>query len=651
MRPIHVPVVSAVVLALASIAPVAAADVVLPKVIGDHMVLQRNADAAIWGWAVPGERVRVRGSWMAEDRAVEANPDGRWLVRLPTPDAGGPHTVTITGENTITLNDVLIGEVWICGGQSNMEWPIRAISPDDAKITIAEANDPMIRLFEVRRQVSLQPRADCEAGLWGPMTSERAPESSAVAYFFAKELREKLGVPVGLIESNWGGTRVEAWMSPGALDPFSEYAGTLETVRLSAGDPGNRSTMIETLTERWWEGLDKNGPQSWTLPGGFDDSGWETMELPATLSGNGLENFDGVVRFRKTVDLPTGWVGKPVTLTLGPIDDYDDVWFNGRHIGSTHGDNQWAAVRKYEVPGEVVRGGKNTIAVRILDTAGPGGINGSAGQMNVQREDMLVTIAGDWKYQVGQKASDLPPRPTGLNVGPNTPTALYHGMITPLLPFTAKGAIWYQGESNVGNAARYAELFPAMIQDWRRAFRNDDLSFYFVQIAPFNYGNDTGNAARLRDSQRTTLALEGTGMAVTMDIGNPRDIHPRNKRDVGDRLARWALAKDYGQTDVVYSGPLFSSAVVKGNSVVVSFDHVNGGLVSRGGSLTHFTIAGADKKFVAANAVIEGDTIVVSSPDVEAPIAVRYGWGAADEPNLFNGAGLPASSFKTDDWD
>lgn len=633
----------------AAITP-AHADVILPKVIGDHMVLQRDTDAAIWGWAAPGEPVRVRGSWMHEDATGTAAGDGRWLVRIPTPGAGGPHTMTISGDNAITLSDVLIGEVWLCGGQSNMEWPISALAADDAARTIAEANDAEIRVFEVRREVALVPRADCEAGLWGPVTSERAPEISAVAYFFAQRLREELGVPVGLIESNWGGTRVEAWMSPEALAPFEEYQTELETIAMATGDPGGRAGMMEELAARWWDGLDAKAPAGWREPD-FAADGWPTMSLPATLAQDGLAAFDGIVYFRRAIDLPEGWDGDAVTLSLGPVDDYDDVWFNGVHVGATHGENQWNAARKYRVPGDAVRGGANTIAVRVLDHSGPGGINGSDGQMYIQKEDMLVPISGAWEYLRGPAVSELPARPTGLATGPNTATALYHGMITPLLPYTIRGAIWYQGESNVANAARYAELFPAMIKDWRRAFACGPFSFYFVQIAPYNYGNDTGGAGRLRDSQRTTLSLENTGMAVTLDIGDPADIHPRNKRDVGDRLARWALAKDYGRTDVVFSGPLFKSVEVEDGRLRIAFDHAMGGLEARGGELTHFQIAGEDRRFVAAQAEIDGDTVVVWSTEVAQPVAARYGWGAADEPNLFNGEGLPASSFRTDDWE
>lgn len=637
------------VLSIALLPAVTLADITLPKVIGDHMVLQRETDAAIWGWGTPGERVRVRGSWMGEDRSAEVAGDGRWIVRIPTPAAGGPHTITISDGTTITLTDIMSGEVWLCGGQSNMEWPIRALTSGDAAKTINEADDPNIRIFEVRRNVSLQPQADCEAGLWGPVTSQRAPEISAVAYFFAKRLREELGVPVGLIESNWGGTRVEAWMSPEALAPFDEYDAELETIRMATGDPGDRAGLIERRTEQWWENIDPKVTKGWNQAG-FDDSAWPAMGLPATLAQDGLGAFDGIVYFRRTVELPAGWAGKPVTLSLGPIDDYDDVWVNGVHIGSTHGDNQWGTPRKYEVPGSAVRGGVNTIAVRMLDTAGPGGINGSDGQMFIQREDMLLPIAGAWKYARGAAVNELPPRPAAISAGPNTPTALYQGMLTPLMPYTLRGAIWYQGESNVGNAARYESLFPAMIEDWRRSFESGPFPFYFVQIAPYNYGNDTGAAALLRDSQRKTLSLENTGMAVTMDIGNPGDIHPRNKRDVGDRLARWALAKDFGKTDVVYSGPLYKSAEVVDGKMRIWFDHTDGGLTAKGGSLTHFLVAGKDHKFVPAQAEIQGDTVLVWSPDVPEPVAVRYGWGAADEPNLCNGAGLPASSFRTDDW-
>ena len=638
------------VLSLALLAAAAFADIQLPKVLSDHMVLQRETEAAIWGWASPAEVVHVRGSWMNDDRTVKANAYGRWLVRIPTPEAGGPFTITVSGHNTITLSDVLIGEVWVASGQSNMEWPVGRLKSDDAQRAMDQADDDQLRLFHVARAISLTPRADCEAVPWRSASGESIRGFSAVAYFFAKELREKLGVPVGLIESDWGGTRVEAWMSPQALAPFDEYAGQLEMIHAATTDPGSRAAMIKARDNKWWQKLDAKAPKNWQSPE-FDASGWKDMTLPTTLKADGLDTFDGVLYFRRTVDLPAGWAGKPVTLGLGPIDDYDDVWVNGVHVGATHEPNQWNVPRKYQVPGEAVRGGENVIAVRILDTAGPGGINGNDGQMFIQKEDMLIPISGPWKYARGQTVGDLPPRPTGVSVNANTVTALYHGMITPILPYTIRGVIWYQGESNVGRAARYADLFPAMIEDWRNQFESGPISFYFVQIAPYRYRNDTGQAARLRDSQRTTLALKNTGMAVTMDIGNPGNIHPLDKRTVGDRLARWALAKDYGRTDIVYSGPLYTWAEVLNGTIVIHFDHTDGGLISRGGPLTDFTIAGKDHKFVPATATIVDDTIIVSNPEVSEPVAVRYGWGAADEPNLFNGAGLPASSFRTDDWE
>jgi len=570
-------------------------------------------------------------------------------VRIPTPDAGGPYTITIAGDNTITLNDVLIGEVWLCSGQSNMEWPLDRINTPEARRAIESADDDQIRLFNVPNTISLHPRVDCQ-GAWEASTPERAARFSAVATFFGQELRRELGVPIGLIEADWGGTRAEAWMSADALDQIPELADQVAMVRAVAQDPNQRAETERKMQQRWWDALDEGVvTEDWRSPDADPD--WKQMELPAHLGPEGLDQFDGVVYFRRQVELPEGWAGKPVTLNLGPIDDFDDVWFNGVHVGSTHADGQWNINRRYEVPGEAVRGGLNTIAIRMVDHSGPGGIFGSAGQMFIQKEDMLVPIAGAWKYHRGKAMSQLPPRSGSFSINANTATALYNGMIAPIMPFTIQGVIWYQGESNVATCDLYARVFPALITSWRDAWGQGDFAFYFVQIAPFAYNGDDVRPPRLRESQARALALPNTGMVVTTDIGNPRDIHPQKKYEVGKRLANWALAKTYGRSDVVYSGPVQRGMIVEGSRVRLLFEHTEGGLVARDGELTHFQIAGADRRFVPARARIDGETVIVWSDEVAKPVAVRFAWSAAAEPNLFNGAGLPAAPFRTDDWE
>ncbi|OHB78346.1 MAG: hypothetical protein A2V98_09415 [Planctomycetes bacterium RBG_16_64_12] len=444
----------------------ARADVRLPKVIGDHMVLQQGTSVPIWGWADAEEKVTVT---LGQSTATAtACSEGKWMVKLDAMEAGGPYEMTVQAGNTITLADILVGEVWVCSGQSNMQWPVAAC--DNAQEEIAAADYPKIRLFTVAQKVAEKPLDDCE-GSWTASSPQTVPGFTAAGYFFGRYLHKELGVPVGVINCSWGGTIAEAW------------------------------------------------------------------------------------------DSHEGLLGEP---------DFEPII---------------------------------------------------------------------------ERAAQFDPKT------PNQATNLYDGMLHPLIPFGIRGAIWYQGESNCGRAQQYRKLFPAMITDWRKNWGQGDFPFLFVQLAPFRYGNsDPKCLAELWEAQLRTLALPNTGMAVTTDIGNVQDIHPKNKQDVARRLALWALANTYGK-DLVYSGPLYESASVEGDKIRVRFKHVGGGLVAKGGELSHFTIAGADGQFAPATATIDGDSIVVHSDQVTAPVAVRFGWRDDAEPNLFNAEGLPASPFRTDDFE
>jgi sialate O-acetylesterase len=627
------------------------ADVRMPALFSDHMVIQRDADAPVWGWAAPGEEVTVSASWGGESVTVEANADGRWSTILATPGAGGPHQITVQGDNFVPIRNVFTGEVWICSGQSNMEW--RVNGSDNAAEEMKAANYPMIRHFDVRNVISTSPLDDCQ-GKWTSCSPASVGGYTAVGYYFGRKLHQDLGVPIGLIATNWGGTVAEAWTSEGALAAnFPEFQPALDQVAQMRAGGGSDLSAVQLA---WWKGLEEKqaGVSSDWMTASFDDTEWSSATVPGNWSDVGLGGYDGTAWYRRSAEIPASWVGKNLVLELGPADDMDRVWANGQLIGETKADGQHQTARRYVVPKDCVTGTSMQLTVCVIDTGGAGSLGAKPEDMKLslagRAEAASISISGEWRFQKGTSLKEVGNFPRQASFHANTPTALYNGMIAPLVPFAIRGAIWYQGESNRGRAPQYRELFPAMIADWREAWGQGDFPFGFVQIAPYGYGGDTGQAAGLREAQTMTLSSPNTGMAVTMDLGNPADIHPRNKQDVGDRLALWALAESYGVEDLVYSGPMYSTHEVEGETIHLSMNHVHGGLVAEGGPLSHFTMAGADKVFHPATAEIDGGTIVVRCAEVSEPVAVRYAWGAADEPNLKNAEGLPAPSFRTDDW-
>jgi sialate O-acetylesterase len=642
-------------------APIAAAQLRLPAVLDDGMVLQRNTEATLWGRAQPGARLSIEASWSAKPLAVVVPPSGDWRARLATPDAGGPHTLRISGDGERILRDVWSGEVWLCSGQSNMEWHVSDLPPAKPGVPgpdeeIAAANYPQIRLFDVPNRISNHERRDVQ-GQWVTCSPATAGRFSATAYFFARKIHLELGVPVGLVTADWGGTPAQAWTSAVSLAEFEEYAAALEALRISI-DPNLRYEQARTRGAGWWDEADRRSARpvarDWNQTG-FDASAWSMCELPGSMGGD-LARFDGFVYFRTELEIPDAWAGKGATLELGPIDDRDDAWFDGQHVGAQHEDGRWSEFRRYAVPAARVQPGKRAICVRVLDTGGTGGINGRADAFLLKSDDAAlapIALAGTWRYFKGPATSEMPPigSGSGPKIDAHTPSALFNGMLAPLLPLSFRGALWYQGESNVGAAAHYERLFPAMIADWRQRFSNGQFPFYFVQIAPFSYSGAPGAAAELRDAQRKTLErVPNTGMAITMDIGDARDIHPGNKQEVGRRLALWALEHNYGRDLVSHCGPLFESLALEGSKLRVRFTCAEGGLVAKGGAPDGWWIAGADRVFHEADVVLDGACAVVSSALVREPKAVRYGWGNAAMPNLRNAAGLPASSFRTDDW-
>ncbi|WP_286842267.1 MULTISPECIES: sialate O-acetylesterase [Sphingobacterium] len=633
------------------------AKVQLPAFIGDNMVLQQKEKVKIWGTSTAvGKELSVNTSWNNKSYQVEVDQQGGWQVYLETPKYGGPYQITINDGDQLILKNILIGEVWFCSGQSNMEMPLAGWGKiNNFEQEIKAANFPNIRILQIPKATANQPTTavKVESGGWNAVTPERIPEFSATAYFFAREIYEKTGIPIGLIHSSWGGTIIEAWMSREALSPFSTYTAAIEKIQR----PDAQEIYAEDLAE--WNRVAEQQDQVKTATQGewfapqLDKSSWSTITIPSFFDSNLFPGMDGVVYFGKDVELPAHWQGKPLKLILGSIDDNDITYVNGTKVGETVGYDQ---IRKYTVPATANNGSLLHIAVRVFDGAGDGGIYGGTEQPRLEGPNgEKLSLVGDWKCKVGYDLAKLPTKPNAME-GPNRPTVLYNAMVKPFVDFKIKGAIWYQGESNADSKdAPYQHLLPALIQDWRKQWNNEKMPFYFVQLANFKAKSLTpqpSSWARLREAQRQTLKLPYTGMAVITDIGDAQDIHPKNKQDVGRRLGWIATAQLYGKK-IPYSGPVLAHWTTKAAEMQLSFNPMGKKLVLKGADKRNasFTIAGADQVFYPAEVKQVGNKLIVSAKEVPSPVAVRYGW--ADNPDLvlYNDAGLPASPFRTDSWD
>lgn len=644
--------------ALLCIALIMPAKVTLFPVFTDNMVLQQNTQVRLWGEARPDKKVTAVTSWNGATYTAVSGADGAWSLSVDTPSAGGPYTITLSdGKEKTVLENVLIGEVWICSGQSNMEMKMsdKVIGWERDLEESEKYTD--VRILHVKNTTSPAPNEDIELvdGGWQTCNAENLMDFSATAYYFGKYLNENLDVPVGLIETCWGGTVAEAWTSAEALalmGDFDRQLKKLPSIPISVED---RQKLFEDEVVGWTEeikGYDpgfNEGRALWAMSE-YDDCQWQNCTFPSFLQFQGFPSTIGFFWLRKTVDIPTEWEGKDLELSLATIDDNDFTYFEGVQVGHTEG---CIYHRKYTVPASAVKAGKATIAIRVHDTGGMGGVVGDPSAMYLKGPDgKEIPLAGEWKFRMAMTDADVPYFPVNTSNDPNYPTFLYNAMIHPLIDFPIAGAIWYQGESNASRAAQYKDLLPLMINDWRQKW-GYDFPFYIAQIAnymPPQTGPEESQWAELREAQLQTLNLENTGMAVLIDIGEAMDIHPKNKFDVGKRLALNALAKTYGK-NVPYSGPIYDGYRMEGDAVRIYFKHVDGGLSAKGSEvLEGFYIAGADHKFHKAEAVIEGETVVVRSDEVAFPLAVRYAW--ADNPicNLYNGAGLPASPFRTDSW-
>ena len=588
-----------------------------------------------------------------QKKTVKTGKDGKWRVTLDPMEAGGPYQMVVAGKkNTVTFEDVLAGDVWICSGQSNMEFQLK--QADNAKTEIPAANYPTIRQLLVKKDMSLTLKDDM-AGDWTICTPGTAPEFTAVGYFFAKKLQQELSVPIGLINTSWGGTHSETWTSREAMsrnDELRPVADKLPATYEAVIKSGQE--RIQNLMQAQQSGLPTLGEvRTWAEPT-LNTSGWKSMNVLGDWEWKGLPTVDGVIWFRKDITLPEGSKSTGLTLELGPIDDRDSTFINGELVGSTNGRQQ---PRKYTVPDKLLKPGRNVIAVRVHDTGGSGGFMGEPDQLRLMGDKVNLPLAGEWQYRV-ESVSESSYKP-----GPNTyGTQLFNAMLNPLIPYAMRGVIWYQGESNAGRANQYRTSFPLMIQDWRQHW-GSDFPFLFVQLANFNSANGDSKHgsswAELREAQTMTLQLPKTGMAVTSDIGERADIHPKNKVDVGNRLAAEAMRVAYNKpADDVSRGPMFDTMTIDSSKAVLTFknegasDSRLGLMVSdKYGYLKGFEIAGADQKFYYAKAEIRGNTVIVHADSVSTPVAVRYGWADDNgDVNLYNRAGFPAVPFRTDAW-
>ena len=623
------------------------AQVKLPLLFSNNMVLQKGVEIPVWGWASPGERVTV--SLEKSSASTKANKAGKWMVKLPSMNYGGPYKLIIKGKSTSTFENVMIGEVWVCSGQSNMEFYLVNSKNGDAEV--AASDYPQIRLFTVKKRITQSPQDKLEDGEWTPCSPNTSPRFSAVAYFFGRALYEKLKVPIGLINTSWGGTVAETWMSEESIVKDPDLAPSLAALKKI--DLDNYAKTIEKEVRDRVGAISKvdlgmeNGMPIWADQN-LNDSDWKSMKLPGYIENNGLAGVDGIIWFRKEVTISADAAGKPATLRLAKINDSDNTFVNGTLMGS----NKLIAERSrvYTIPAGVLKAGKNNITVQVEDIGGMGGIYGDSAALKLECIDQNISLSGNWKYKVGQvKFSTV--------LSPNSyPTLLYNAMLSPLIPYAIKGAIWYQGESNAGRAKQYQRVFPNLIKDWRAHWNQGEFPFLFVQLANFMKTDSVpveSTWAELREAQSMTLALPNTGMAVITDVGDAVNIHPIDKQTVGMRLALSGLKVAY-QQDLVYSGPVYKTMNIEGNKVTLTFDQIGSGLKVKDkyGYVKGFAVAGEDHQFHWATGKLTGiNTLQISSSEVKNPVAVRYAWGTnPDDANLYNSADLPASSFRTDHW-
>jgi len=637
-----------VILFCCSIFNAANAQLRLPALIRDSMILQRDVDINIWGWLDAGKNVKI--IFNKKHFTAKAGNDGKWKIILPAMPAGGPYTMNIVADTTIVLKEILIGDVWLCSGQSNMVLPMERVKekyPEE----IATAYYPTIRQFFIPATTDLQQtKDDLPKSYWKPADKSNILQFSATAYFFAKMIYAKYHVPIGLINASVGGTPIEAWMSEGGLKNFADITAVIQKNKDTAYvNDANRKAFEYNQKLNAQRNNDKGLKEitSW-----FDTTyipkGWSSINIPGYWEDQGIKDLNGVVWYRKEINISASMASTPAKIFMGRIVDADYLYINGKLVGNT---TYQYPPRRYNIPPGILKPGKNIIVIRVINTAGKGGFVPDKPYYLVAAND-TIDLKGTWSYKVGEVYTPSSEAPAGIAFQ-NQPTALFNAMIAPLVHFSIKGFLWYQGETNANNPHIYAKLLPALIADWRSQWKQNTLPFLYVQLPNFmdvDYLPSESNWAVLREAQLQALNVSNTGMAITIDLGEWNDIHPLNKKDVGYRLALAAQKVAYHETSLVSSGPIFQSVTTDDNKIIINFTNTGSGLVTNDNEEPRwFSIAGADKKFVWANAKIKGNTIVVWNDSIAQPLYVRYAW--ADNPanvNVYNKEGLPASPFRTD---
>jgi sialate O-acetylesterase len=611
------------------------------------MILQRDSQLPVWGWASPKEKVTV----MLNGRSFRTRADinGNWQIILPPVKAGGPYNMEISGKNKIVLKEILFGDVWFCSGQSNMVHQMN-IHDITYAADIAKANYPQIRQCWIPTLTSLQgSREDLPAVHWRSAVGDEVRPFSAVAFFFAKKIHERYKIPVGIINASVGGTPAEAWISEEGLKDFTALQSTLQRNKDTAyTNAMNRRTSPSSNRPETPADAGLASSVKWFDPA-FIPKGWRTIHIPGYWEDQGLKELNGIVWYRREIDLPASMTTKPAKVFLGRIVDADELYINGQKVGNT---TYMYPQRRYAIAPGILKEGKNVFVIRVTNHSGKGGFVPDKPYCIFSGKD-TVDLKGSWLYKPGLvfKPSTGAGKVVGFSAQ-SQPAALFNAMVAPVINYAIKGICWYQGEANTGQPQNYFPLMQALIQDWRTRWKQPGLPFLYVQLPgfmDFNYLPSESNWALLREAQLKTLTVPNTGMTVAIDLGEWNDIHPDNKKEVGERLALQAIHLAYGE-NIIYSGPLYQSSITENDRIIIQFSHTGNGLTTTDGEPpSEFAIAGADKKFVWAKTKIENNKVIVWSDEVSEPKFVRYAW--ADNPvnpNLINKEGLPASPFRTD---